>query len=210
MPVPPGLSPKDSNQVLRAVMDDSNNRLRVDAVISPDGHDLEIHHEDDSIAIGTTTELFTATDVGPKVGLDVNIINPIEITDGTNTLAINPDGSITVQVEATTGGVLKNYYNEVLAVASGVLTTIQTYTVVATKAALFDVNVSGTNIATYTVLLNGNILIKKFTYFGSELNEDFNFSAGLGLVTGDVIQVKVIHNRPSTGDFNSRILVAET
>ncbi len=79
MPVPPGLSPKDSNQVLRAVMDDANNRLRVDAVISPDGHDLEIHHEDDSIAIGTPTQLFTATTIGPKIGLDVNVINPIEI-----------------------------------------------------------------------------------------------------------------------------------
>lgn len=52
MPTPPGLSPKDSNQVLRAVMDDDTNRLRVDAVISPDGHDLEIHYQDDSIAIG--------------------------------------------------------------------------------------------------------------------------------------------------------------
>jgi hypothetical protein len=52
MPNPPGLSPKDSNQVLRAVMDDDTNRLRVDAVISPDGHDLEINYTDDSIAIG--------------------------------------------------------------------------------------------------------------------------------------------------------------
>lgn len=52
MPTPPGMSPKDGNQVLRAVMDDANNRLRVDAVISPDGHDLEIHYQDDSIAIG--------------------------------------------------------------------------------------------------------------------------------------------------------------
>jgi len=55
MPVPPGLSPKDANQVLRAVMDDDNNRLRVDAVISPDGHDLEINYTDDSIAIGDPT-----------------------------------------------------------------------------------------------------------------------------------------------------------
>jgi hypothetical protein len=55
MPAPPGMSPKDANQVLRAVMDDTENRLRVDAVISPDGSDLEIHYEDDSIAIGDPT-----------------------------------------------------------------------------------------------------------------------------------------------------------
>lgn len=73
MPTPPGMSPKDSNQVLRAVMDDDTNRLRVDAVISPDGHDLEIHYQDDSIAIGDP-----ASD---------------------NILAINTDGSLkTVQL----------------------------------------------------------------------------------------------------------------
>lgn len=73
MPVPPGMSQKDGMQVLRAVMDDDNNRLRVDAVISPDGHDLEIHYQDDSIAIGDP-----ASD---------------------NILAINTDGSIkTVQL----------------------------------------------------------------------------------------------------------------
>lgn len=55
MPNPPKLSQKDGTQVLRAVMDDVNNRLRVDAVISPDGHDLEIHYADDSIAIGDPT-----------------------------------------------------------------------------------------------------------------------------------------------------------
>ena len=73
MPAPPAMSPKDANQVLRAVMDDDNNRLRVDAVISPSGHDLEIHYQDDSIAIGDP-----ASD---------------------NILAINDDGSVkTVQI----------------------------------------------------------------------------------------------------------------
>lgn len=72
MPTPPGMSQKDGNQVLRAVMDDDTNRLRVDAVISPDGHDLEIHYQDDSIAIGDP-----ASD---------------------NILAINPDGSIKADI----------------------------------------------------------------------------------------------------------------
>lgn len=78
MPNPPGMSPKDGMQVLRAVMDDTNNRLRVDAVVSPDGHDLEIHYTDDSIAIGDP-----ASD---------------------NILAINPDGSINVAGTSTITG----------------------------------------------------------------------------------------------------------
>lgn len=79
MPTPPGMSPKDGNQVLRAVMDDTNNRLRVDAVISPDGHDLEIHYADDSIAIGDPT------------------------TD--TIMTVNPDGSLNVDATLVGGSV---------------------------------------------------------------------------------------------------------
>lgn len=162
MPIPPGLSPKDSNQVLRAVMDDDTNRLRVDAIISPDGHDLEIHHEDDSIAIGTPTELFTATDVGPKVGLDVNLIGTdspvpvsqsgtwaVEVTDGTNIIHPNTDGSVkTVQVftlpyDAITvtypSATQEVYVSRVGGIAGTVQETVTVNYTDATKAALLNV-----------------------------------------------------------------------
>jgi len=73
MSAPPP-SNKDHGQVLQYAFDDASGRIRTDAVISPDGHDLEISHLDDSIAIGTATDLFTSTTVGPAIGLDVNII----------------------------------------------------------------------------------------------------------------------------------------
>lgn len=47
--------------------------------------------------------LITHTTVGTKQALDVNVANAIRITDGTNDLAINPDGSINVDVSLTTG-----------------------------------------------------------------------------------------------------------
>lgn len=47
--------------------------------------------------------LITHTTVGTKQALDVNVANAIRITDGTNNLAINPDGSINVDVSLTTG-----------------------------------------------------------------------------------------------------------
>ncbi len=78
MSAPPP-SQKDAQQVLKYAFDDAKGKLRVDAVISPSGTDLEIHHEDDSIAIGTSTDLFTATTIGPKIGLDVNVISPITV-----------------------------------------------------------------------------------------------------------------------------------
>jgi hypothetical protein len=68
MPGPPPPSQKDAGQVLRYAFDDEDGALRVDATISSGGSDLEIHYEDDSIAIGDP-----ASD---------------------NILAINKDGSI--------------------------------------------------------------------------------------------------------------------
>jgi hypothetical protein len=51
MSAPPP-SQKDGLQVLRYAFDDEDGALRVDATISSGGADLEIHYEDDSIAIG--------------------------------------------------------------------------------------------------------------------------------------------------------------
>lgn len=70
----PSPSQKDGQQVLKYAFDDATGKLRVDATISPSGTDLEIHNTDDSIAIGTSTQLFTATTVGPNIGLDANVI----------------------------------------------------------------------------------------------------------------------------------------
>lgn len=47
--------------------------------------------------------LITHTTVGTKEALDVNVVNAVRITDGTNNLAINADGSINVDVDVVTG-----------------------------------------------------------------------------------------------------------
>lgn len=47
--------------------------------------------------------LITRTTVGSKEALDVYVANAVRITDGTNNLAINADGSINVDVSVTTG-----------------------------------------------------------------------------------------------------------
>jgi hypothetical protein len=99
----------DGNQVLRSVYDVDSNRLRTDAVINVDigGVEVVIDQDTDSIRIGDGTDLVTATTVGADVGLDVNIINNdldirnlnasqdnVAISDGSNTVSINSDGSI--------------------------------------------------------------------------------------------------------------------
>lgn len=62
--------------ILRDIHDPSTQTIRTSATaIIPSGLVVDIDHTDDSIAIGTATDLFTSTTIGPKIGLDVNVIN---------------------------------------------------------------------------------------------------------------------------------------
>lgn len=68
----------DSGQIIKAVYDESSNKIRVDAEVTlPDNQEIVISHVDDSIRIGDGTKFATATQVSSKVGLDVNLIGGI-------------------------------------------------------------------------------------------------------------------------------------
>lgn len=195
-------------------------------VVNPDGSinvnagSLVISHIDDSIRLGDGTNLISSTAVGLKQGLDVNILNQttgeVKITDGTDTVNVNPDGSLNVNI---VGGSITpivyttvNQFNEINSVASGTLTTIQTYTVPFGKSGYFQrVDTSGENIAKYTVKVNSGTVDVKRTYFGNSLNAEFDFldsnDLGINLVAGDVITIQVIHNRPTLSSFDSRLQI---
>lgn len=145
--------------------------------------------------------------IAPPGGLEVLITDTedsIKVGDGSGTyLDINPDGSINVIVEPSPY-TTKNYYNEVLSVASSVTTNILSYTAVA-NTKLLKIDVAGTNIAMYEVLINGSVVAKKYTYF-QNLNEIFEFN-NLPVITGQIVLVRVTHYRPNVGDFDCNILV---
>jgi hypothetical protein len=191
--------------------------------INPDGSinvKTTINHTTSSTRLGDGTNLITSTAAGLKQGLDVNVINQTNgstiITDGTDNLNVNPDGSINVII---TGGSTTsiNYtsiynFNEINSVTSNSLTLLQTYTVpVGKKGYLQRVDFSGENIAKYIIKLNGSTLDIKRTYFGNQLNGEFNFidsnDLGMNLNAGDVIETYVIHTRPSLISFEARIQV---
>lgn len=75
MPGPYPFSKKDADQVIRAAFDDDTQRLRVDAAINVDANQVDISAADgDNIAI----------------------------SDGVDTLAVNPDGSINTVLTGAT------------------------------------------------------------------------------------------------------------
>lgn len=175
---------KDFPQVLKESYDPLQERIRVDSIIS-DGVDTLIINTDGSLNT--------------------------QITDGTDTLAVNNDGSINVNVvSASATGVEKSLFSTASSVASGVLTTVLTYIVpLATDSYAKRIEASGSNIATYEVYVDAVLVARQRTYFGSALNCIFDFGTGIKYTAGTNIQVKIIHQRPTLGDFEVRLQVNE-
>lgn len=183
----PKPSALDSSQCIQGAYDEANGRLRVEGQATIVNGALEVYIDSsfDNIAIK----------------------NP---TSG-NVLAINSDGSINVSLTtAPIAATPRNNFAEITSVASGVLSTILTYTVPTGKSFYLNrVEVSGTNIGEYSVQFNSIVNAKKRTYF-SNLNEMFDFTMGgntdgFQLVGGTIITITTIHNRPSLGVFDARL-----
>jgi hypothetical protein len=101
-------------------------------------------------------------------------------------------------------GTVVSTYAEISSLAASTLTTIVSYTVPALKKFQMDqVQVSGCNVATYTVLEDATTISKKRSYW-ADFNQEFDFF-GLEFAAGKVITVKVIHERTGPGDFEARI-----
>lgn len=178
----------DASQCIQGAYDEAKGRLRVEgeATIVNGMLEVAINATDDNIAIKD-----------PSTG---------------NILHINNNGSINTNVTVTpvAQGDAISSYNEVTSVASGILTTILTYTVPIGKTFYLNrADISGTNISEYTIQLNSVVNNKKRTFYGN-LNENFDYTMGgnengFPIVTGTIVTITTMHNRPSLGDFNARL-----
>lgn len=166
----------DQPQIIQGAYDEATQRLRVaaTAVISDASFNVDMDPSEDGVYIADK--------------------------DSGNKLKVNSDGSINVNFAA---GNIASIYAEVTGIVAGVTTIISQVTV--TQAAyLQKIEFSGTNIAEFELVIDGNTEDKQRTYFGASLNGKFDFNAGLSLGVGQIVTVYVVHNRPSVGDFNCR------
>jgi hypothetical protein len=136
-------------------------------------------------------------------------IGNVSIVEGGNTMTVNPDGSINVNLEnSSTAPGLSIYYNEISSVASGATTAIYTFTAPSPGFRMFKIDVSGENIALYTLKKNGVTIFSKRTFYGV-LNTTFafeDFDNGLVLNTGDVLVVNVLHMKPYPANFEATLM----
>lgn len=198
----------DANQVLKQAYDESENRLRVDALVSATISDVTIVDKDGD-----------PLNVNPDGSIDVNVLNSLEldidaasgdniaISDGTNTATVGTNGGLNVNILNSSAIVVTNQYNEANSVPANSLTNILTYTP-SVNGKIKQVNVAGNNKAIYTIEVASSVVDKAYTWYTS-YNHEFDCGEGLAVIAGQQILVRVIHDRPFLGDFNARLQFVE-
>lgn len=128
-----------------------------------------------------------------------------------NFVANTANEPIHVNVVNTIGSDLEaeNKFAAISSVLPNVETLVTSYTVPAGKKLYLDrIDLSGTNIATYRVYLDGEVIATTRTYFAGSLFTSIDFGSlnkPILIESESVLEVKVIHSRPSSGDFETRI-----
>lgn len=174
---------------------------------------IPVELTDGSISIGTVNaELEVQLSHLDDYSHPGDVHDSVRIGDGEYELDVNSDGSINVDIQPYDNNV--NIYNENTSILTNSEQLIVTYSIpTAIEGCLFRVEFSGTQIAKYTVYINGNKKASKRTHHGSGLSGEFCFysgiSNGLSVSSGDQIQLKVIHHRLDAGSFEGRIQVVQ-
>jgi hypothetical protein len=162
-----------------------------------------------SIIVDPCGDLISAANPLP-VAFDGTIsIGNVSIVDDGNTLEVNPDGSINVNIinSTSTPGLIISH-NEISSVPAGVETTIITITAPVNGYRVEKVEVSGENVALFRVKVNGSTISDKRSWW-TEFNETFNyedFPNGLLLTAGQVLTVTCYHTRPYPGNFEATVM----
>ena len=126
-----------------------------------------------------------------------------EIIDAINNVSVS-----VVNVYGCNEPTVYEQFEEAFSVSGSQL--LLTYTVPSGKDFyLKSAEVSGANIAEYSVYKNASLIGKLRTYFGAELNAVFDFSSGSTygnrFQDGDVLEIYVNNTRPTSADFDARI-----
>lgn len=219
MAINPDRTLLDMNQILQRAFDQSNDKLRVDAVVSLDGtvSEVVISHTDDSIRLGDGTKLASLTTVGGKNGLDVNVINDIALdishladsirlgdgTDYITTSVVGPkraldvnvaDGTITGDFTPVPAGITVVTHGATT-VTAGATTTVATYTIPAgAPVYLQKLYLSGDSVGKFTIYKNFDVLlVVRLTHTNVYQPVDFATNTAFGVATtaGDTIIVEV-------------------
>ena len=141
---------------------------------------------------------------------NAQLTGAVGITDGTNSLSINTDGSINVNTVISpdaTPGIPANQHDST-ALPPGSEITLLTLVAPPNGYKVYKIDVSGENIALYRVKVNGTaISLQRTSYTNYNARFTFEpFTNGYELLFGQTLTVTVLHNRPYTGNFEAALM----
>lgn len=181
--------------------------------ILTDFHNL---FEAEVVVAGGNAEYALAVSVHENsLALDLELAPAMQVTDGDETLQINPDGSINVTLQNSSDpqNVIQ-VFGSSSSVPAGSETAVASYTVpVGKRAELQRVEFSGENIAVYRLYAGATLIAERHTYFGGDLSGTMEFLGssedGPSYPAGTVLSLKVEHGRPTLAPFSARIQALE-
>jgi hypothetical protein len=165
------------------------------------------------ILVDDCGDTYNATNPFPVAFDGTVTIGDVSIVEGGNTMVVNPDGSINVNIETSISTPsLLLFHNDISSVASGVETTIITVTAPVGGLRIQKIDASGENVALYRVYVNGIEIYDKRSWW-TAFNVGFkfeNFDNGYLLTSGQILTVTCYHTRPYTADFEATVLALAT
>lgn len=171
-----------------------------DVNIADGGNSITVDDGGTSLTVdGTVTVTATDLDIRDLSATQDNVA----ISDGTDTLAVNADGSINVVVAASSGTAVTDY-SEAAALAT-LTSSNHDYTASGGAFEVRRIEVSGESIGTFEILLNG-VAKGKIRTSVEEPNAVFNFEDGTTVADTQVVRVVRTNDSNKTHAFNSTII----
>lgn len=163
------------DNILRQVYDPPTESLKVTGVsiTIPGGIEVNIDHTEDSVRLGDGTTLHTGTTVGPKHGLDVNIIGSdsaidVNVTDTTTTGDVGTISNLSLGVAGSESFFEFPAGTKKIEFKSRLRTRLQySYTVGQSGTTYISVSPG-----TFKILNNLNFSVARRIYFQSAKNSD--------------------------------------
>lgn len=147
--------------------------------------------------------------LGP-IDVNVNASNDsIKISDGTDTLAINTDGSLNIagsisgSVDAITTGINEFAFNETT-IAAGATTTIISQLFIS-EYKLRRVRASGENIGVYSLKF-GASGVDKYRSTYTDFNVVLDYETGITIPAGTTVNVEITNSSASPALYSAQLL----
>ncbi len=135
-------------------------------------------------------------------------ISPKDIDKTCQAVCIENDLSDPVPVSFAIAGTSKIISGDQSAVIAGINQTVVSYTVPVGKTfVLYEVSGTSTNKSKFSVEVDGAEVKRKNNYY-TDYNVDFRFY-GADFTEGQVITLKIFHNRGSSADLQGSIIGRE-